>query len=327
LSIKNDSALAYRIARYYYLDNLSQSEIAQMEQISRSTVSRMLDKARASGMVAIDIKMPVSPLIDKLEADLKAALGLSRVIVVPASVSECSESTDETVVQDLASIAATHMTELLDGCKVIGLGWGRTVYSTVGYMPFVEPDNSRLFIPLVSNYSVRNRFLQTSTIVSRYGERFGAQTYYLNISSVKRPDEQRTESEILNIKQLESYWNQMDAAVLSLGASLKDDGNNPYQSEVARLVTGVGDQDRERGEMLSQLYFADGARGWMGRDAEVVAFPLEKLKNVKNVVCIAGGFGKAEAIVYAAKNGYFKTLITDHLTATEMLEAMAKMKA
>ncbi len=61
MSIKNDSALAYRIARYYYLDNLSQSEIAQMEQISLSTVSRMLDKARAGGMVTIDIKMPVSP--------------------------------------------------------------------------------------------------------------------------------------------------------------------------------------------------------------------------------------------------------------------------
>ncbi len=320
MSIKNDSALAYRIARYYYLDNLSQSEIAQMEQISRSTVSRMLDKARAGGMVTIDIKMPVSPLIDKLETDLKAALGLSRVIVVPASVSESNESTDETVVQDLASIAATHMTELLKGCKVIGLGWGRTLYSTVGYMPFVEPDDSRLFIPLVSNYSVRNRFLQTSTIVSRYGERFGAQTYYLNISGVKRPDEHRTESEILNIRQLESYWEKMDAAVLSLGAPLK--GNNPYYSEVARFAS---EEERERGEMLSQLYFANGTSCWMGRDVEVVAFPLGKLKDVKNVVCIAGGFGKAEPIVYAAKNGYFKTLITDHLTAISALEALAKM--
>lgn len=323
MSIKNDSALAYRIARYYYLDNLSQSEIAQMEQISRSTVSRMLDKARASGMVTIDIKMPVSPLIDKLEADLKAALGLSRVIVVPASVSECNESTDETVVQDLASIAATHMTELLKGCKVIGLGWGRTVYSAVGYMPFVEPDDSRLFIPLVSNYSVRNRFLQTSTIVSRYGERFGAQTYYLNISGVKRPDEHRTESEILNITQLESYWDRMDAAILGLGAPLK--GTNPYQSELGRFGAGEDETERERGEMLSQLYFANGACRWMGRDVEVVAFPLEKLKDINNVICIAGGVGKAEPIVYAAKNGYFKTLVTDHLTAISALDALSKM--
>jgi deoxyribonucleoside regulator len=324
LSIKNDSALAYRIARYYYLDNLSQSEIAQIEQISRSTVSRMLDKARASGMVTIDIKMPVSPLIDKLESSLQEALGLTRVIVVPASVNELNETTDETVVQDLASIAATHMTELLKDCKIIGLGWGRTVYSTVGYMPFVEPDSSRLFIPLVSNYSVRNRFLQTSTIVSRYGERFGAQTYYLNISGVKRPEEQRTESEILNIRQLERYWSEMDAAVLSLGAPLK--GKNPYHSELAIYSAEGDDEQSERGEMLSQLYFSNGETCWMGRDAEIVAFPLSKLKDVKNVICIAGGLDKAKPILYASKNGYFKTLITDHLTATEMLDALAKMK-
>jgi len=323
LSIRNDSALADRIARYYSLDNLSQSEIAQIEQISRSTVSRMREKARSSGMVTIDIKVPVSPLIDKLESSLKEALGLERVIVVPASANELNESTDESVVQDLASIAATHMTELLKDCKIIGLGWGRTVYSTVGYMPFVEPDNTRIFIPLVSNYSVRNRFLQTSTIVSRYGERFGAQTYYLNISGVKRPDEQRTESEILNIRQLEGYWARMDAAVLSLGAPLM--GRNPYHKELAQY-SAEGGGEPERGEMLSQLYFSNGDICWMGSDVEIVAFPLNRLKNVKNVICIAGGLDKARPILYAAKNGYFKTLITDHLTATEMLDAMAKMK-
>ncbi len=175
-------------------------------------------------------------------------MGLSRVIVVPASVSESNESTDETVVQGSCQHRRDPHDRAAEGRKVIGLGWGRTLYSTVGYMPFVEPDDSRLFIPLVSNYSVRNRFLQTSTIVSRYGERFGAQTYYLNISGVKRPDEQRTESEILNIKQLESYWEKMDAAVMSLGTPLK--GKNPYHSEVARFAS---DEERERGEMLSQL--------------------------------------------------------------------------
>ncbi len=63
----------------------------------------------------------------------------------------------------------------------------------------------------------------------------------------------------------------------------------------------------------------------MGRDVEVVAFPLDKLKDVKNVICIAGGLDKAEPVIYAARNGYFKTLITDHLTAISALEALAKM--
>ena len=325
MSIKNDSALAYRIARYYYIDNLSQSEIAQMEQISRSTVSRMLDKARASGMVNIEIVMPVSPLIERMEGELVQKLGLKRVIVVPVSVNECNESTDETVIMDLSSIAATHLTELLGKSRTIGLGWGRTLYNTAGFLPFAERDKSRLFVPLVSNYSVNNRFLQTSTIVSRYGERFGADTYYLNISGVKRVGEPRTQSEIVNIQQLESYWDKMDAAIVSLGAPLRH-GKNPYESEVEKYSKGDGDAVKERGEMISQLFFSSGESCLMGREIEVVAFPLDKLKKVKNVICIAGGVGKAEPIVYASRNGYFKTLITDHLTAGAMLEFLAKQK-
>lgn len=324
MSIKNDSALAYRIARYYYMDNLSQSEIAQMEQISRSTVSRMLDKARASGMVNIEIVMPVSPLIERMETELKKALGLKKVIVVPASVNECNENTDEMVIMDLASIAATHLTELLGGSKVIGLGWGRTLYNTAGFLPFAERNKNRLFVPLVSNYSVHNRFLQTSTIVSRYGERFGADTYYLNISGVKKVGEHRTESELMNIKQLEQYWSRMDAAIVSLGAPLIN-AKNPYESEVKEFSRGK-DANRECGELISQLYYANGESHVMGWEIEVVTFPLDKLKKIKNVICISGGVGKAMPNIQAARNGYYKTLITDHLTAQAMLDILAKEK-
>lgn len=49
MAAKQEDALIYRIARYYYLENLSQNEIAQIEQISRSKVSRLLERARANG--------------------------------------------------------------------------------------------------------------------------------------------------------------------------------------------------------------------------------------------------------------------------------------
>lgn len=39
MAAKQEDTLIYRIARYYYPENLSQNEIAQIEQISRSRVS------------------------------------------------------------------------------------------------------------------------------------------------------------------------------------------------------------------------------------------------------------------------------------------------
>ena len=52
---KVDSLLIYNIAKYYYKDGLEQDEIARRIGISRSQVSRLLDKARRMGIVQFKI--------------------------------------------------------------------------------------------------------------------------------------------------------------------------------------------------------------------------------------------------------------------------------
>lgn len=320
---RSDGAMVYRIARYYYVENLSQNEIAQIEHISRSKVSRLLEKARSSGMVSVEIKMPATPLASMLEKRLREELGLECVIVAPASVSESSDETEETLIQDVASVAAMHFPDLLKGCKIVGLGWGRTVYSVPGYMSF-QQSSEKLFVPMVSNCSIRNRFLQNSTIVSRYGERFGAETYYLNISGKLLPGESRPASDVHNIEQLEEYWKRMDAAIFGLGFPPV---TNDHYLKKELAITDFSERDFDpdaRGEMLSQVYFSDGSACPVGGEKaekeqrNVIAFPLQHLKDIPQTICLAAG-EKAEPVYYAAKNKYFKTLITDHLLAQKIL--------
>src|SRR3990172_6977663 len=49
-----DSLLAL-VARLYYLDNLGQQEIADMVGVSRTSVSRLLSRARERGVVRIEV--------------------------------------------------------------------------------------------------------------------------------------------------------------------------------------------------------------------------------------------------------------------------------
>lgn len=100
MAAKQEDALIYRIARYYYLENLSQNEIAQIEQISRSKVSRLLERARANGLVNVEIKLPANPLASTLEKRLQEELGLQQAIVVPASVSESTDETEDALIRD-----------------------------------------------------------------------------------------------------------------------------------------------------------------------------------------------------------------------------------
>jgi len=317
---KFSSALVYRVAKYYYADNLTQNDIATRESISRSTVSRILDQAKESGIVKIEINVPTGALIDALSERLRAVLSIERVIVVPASVSESTPETEEQLIIDVASIAAVHLPGLLSNACTIGVGWGRTLYNITPHLSYTQASPELMFVPLVGNKTLHNRFLQTSINVSRFGEKFGSQTCYLNISSYHSPGETFNEAERVNIQQIKNYWDCLDAAVFSIGAPpvrndiyLKDELGMERFSET--------DNDPEaQGEMLSQVFFSDGRKSCpIGNDMSVVAIPLERLNEVPITVCVAAGNYKAVPIYHAAKNGYIKTLIVDHLLAEEIL--------
>ncbi len=319
---KFDNALVYRVARYYYIENLSQNDIAQRENISRSKVSRILERARASGIVNIEIKVPTSSLVEELAKRLLAVLPVKRIIVVPASVSESTDETEEQLITDVASVVAAHLPGMLEGCKIIGIGWGRTVYNITPYLPFVAPDPERIFVPLVGNMTFRNRFLQTGINVSRFGERFGGQTYYLNISNFRGATGQRSEAETYNIQELEEYWAKLDAAIFSLGAPPME--NDIYlKNEMTMDMFTENDMDpNNRGEMLSQVFFSDERASCpIGKEGRrVVAFPLEKLRELRCTMLIAAGVKKAKPVYYACKKGYANTLVIDHLMAEEILK-------
>ena len=319
---KNDSTLMYRIARCYYQDNMSQNEIAQLEGISRSTVSRLLEKAKNNGIVTIDIKIPKIPDVEILADRIRAKLHLNRVIVVPVSISKRSNKNEEQILRDVTCIAATHLPNLLKNSRIVGLGWARTLYNTALQLPNIKPEKEMLFVPLVSNLTTRNRYLQTSTIVSRFAEKFCAKEYYLNISSIKRAHETRTQEEEANILQLQRYWDSLDTAIISLGVPQRVYEHYLFDEIPPNSFYKTRYDSSARFESLGQIYFENGSYRRLSVDFEIIALELKRLRSVPNVICIAADTDKAVPILYAARNGFIKTLIIDHLTAESILNML-----
>ena len=71
------------ILTLYYVEELTQAEIAQRLGLSTAKVNRLLQQAREQGYVNITIRTPFQQLFD-LEARLKAVFGLQEAIVIPA---------------------------------------------------------------------------------------------------------------------------------------------------------------------------------------------------------------------------------------------------
>jgi DNA-binding transcriptional regulator LsrR (DeoR family) len=107
------------VARLYYVRDLTQQEIAARLGISRFKVLRLLDQARAEGVVRFEIDEPV-PVLDDLSAGLEERYELETAVVVE---------------RDVAAAAALLLPRLLRPEEVLGVAWGATLQLVAEQLP------------------------------------------------------------------------------------------------------------------------------------------------------------------------------------------------
>ncbi|HZO34518.1 MAG TPA: sugar-binding domain-containing protein [Gaiellaceae bacterium] len=114
------SAMA-EIARLYYVRDLTQQEIAERLGVSRFKVLRLLEQARAEGVVRFEIDETV-PVHDDLSHRLEERYGITALVVE----------------REVARAAAGLLPRLLRRDDVLGVAWGQTLASIERALPQVE---------------------------------------------------------------------------------------------------------------------------------------------------------------------------------------------
>lgn len=317
-----DYTMLYRIAKSYYLDNLSQQQIARQENISRPHVSRLLAKARECGIANVTVEIPQELRLSSLQEDLKQKLGIEDVLLV--YVPEELQSDNLKVSKNIATIASEHMAELLSKAHHIGIGWGYTVYQTALLLPNTKLKNAATFIPLVGMSDESNPYLQSNVIVDRFAEKFGALSYYTSVPAFYENSTTRQKTESDRYSRLKQQWEKLDAAVIGLGPKFKS--GNFLISEVSQEYKTLIASSDAVGDILANFFREDGSIVDSAAYYEQVSLPLRQLKKIKTVICVAGGESKVPGIIAAAKNHYIKTLITDNNTAKMILERLNQTK-
>ena len=140
----------------------------------------------------------------------------------------------------------------------------------------------------------------------------------MNIPSVREKGAPLSKIEEKRISMLIERWNRVEAAVVGLGAppanspSLIDELPQGYKEELKNSMSC--------GDILAHFFAPDGALFRSHYDYELLAFDIQRLRGLKRSICLAGGPGKHEGIVAAARSGYISDLITDEQTAGAMLK-------
>ena len=109
------------VARRYYLEGKSKVEIAEELGMSRFKVARLLETARDSGLVHIEIADPDMIDVD-LSARLQDAYDLHHAVVV-----DTPDENPTTLRERLGNAAAELLSEIVTPDDVLGLAWSRSV--------------------------------------------------------------------------------------------------------------------------------------------------------------------------------------------------------
>jgi DNA-binding transcriptional regulator LsrR (DeoR family) len=121
--------LTASVARRYYLDGRSKVDIAEEFGLSRFKVARLLDVARASGLVRIEIRHEGGIDVD-LSARLRDRYDLQHSIVVDTPDDDAQSLRDH-----VGRAAAQLLAEVVTPQDVLGLAWARSVSTMARALP------------------------------------------------------------------------------------------------------------------------------------------------------------------------------------------------
>ena len=132
-----------RAARLYYLDGLSQSDVANALGASRASVSRILSAARDQGIVEIRIHDPhVVGRVSELEQQIVDAFGVGAAVVV-------ANLPGRHPLDVVAGAAADYFAERVPSVGSVGLSWGKSIDAFVEQIHVESTGRALTLCPLV----------------------------------------------------------------------------------------------------------------------------------------------------------------------------------
>jgi DNA-binding transcriptional regulator LsrR (DeoR family) len=302
--------LAATVARRFYIDGSTKSEIADELGLSRFKVARLLEQSVREGIVKFEIATP-NAFNAELSEVLRKKLGLRRVIVI--DVPE-EERTAAGIRQAVGRGAAAVLSELVTETDVLGIGWGRTLSA----MSQELTELPRSLVVQMGGMvgSVAENSLELVRKISEVG---GGQAYPLFVPLVVQDAlTKRSLSTQPGVAAALKLFDSITVAAVAVGSWDPPDSQMmaslPLHEREALVGKGVA------AEVLATLIKHDGTVLPDLQDRSM-ATGIEVLRKIPELMLIAGGENKAEAVRAVISAGLGTTLVTDNALA-ELLRTL-----
>lgn len=292
----------------YYEKKHTQQEIAAIMDLSRQTVSKLLNDAIKENIVEIKIHNTEKDCLD-LQNGICDKFKIKNAVV--CGVSNTSDSLRRLMT---VKIASEYILPILKkGSQKIAVSWGRTIQMLIDEFQSVDTTQNVVF-PLFGATDQEQTYYLSNELARKFADKVGAQVKYAWFPY--RPD-CIEDCELLKktsyYRKLYDLWSDIDVAIIGIGNKeiIQTFGRIFGYNE--KCTSAIGD--------ISTHFFDIN-----GKIVELYENTLcaseENIKNAKQTIAVACGDDKVEAIVGALRTQFIDTLITDEYTARKILSFM-----
>ena len=338
---------AYEAASMYYVQGETMEVIAHHLRVSRSTVSRLLARARQEGVVRVTLVQPGGA--GSLEGRMTQAFGV-RTHIVPVR----EGTTEIHRLQQVASVAAAHMVDLIEalaeqagnggpqvqdpagsggegsvqgrgsGGVVVGVAWGTTMSEVSAALPSRSVPGLTVVQLNGASDPVREG-PSAGELLSRMRLSLGARTisfpvpaFFDHVATREAMWSERSVKRVLAVTRRASL------AVFGVGALDALNGALPSQVYEGGHLTARDQAVLRRqnvvGDVCTVLLRSDGSWRDVTLNARATGPTPAQLSRIPRRLCVAAGTGKARALLAALRARTATDLIVDDATARTVLE-------
>jgi DNA-binding transcriptional regulator LsrR (DeoR family) len=307
--------LAASIARRHYVDGRTKIEIADEFRLSRFKVARLLEAARAQGLVRIEIGHAGTIDVDT-SGRLAERFGLRHAIVV--------DTPDDDLIslrRNLGTAAADLLSEIVTPSDVVGLAWARSVQAMVADLKRLPPvPVIQLTGALTSLHDTSSSILGDSSVdIVRAVARTSGGPAYLFFAPFLVPDPAtaRALRKQPDVARAFNMISSVTVAVAGIGRWA------PGQSTLYDAAT-EREQERLRREGVcadvAGVFLTAGRVLQTALNDRMIAISGAQMRKVDQLIAIPYEVAKAPAVRAALLSGLVDTLVT-HVSLADALLA------
>lgn len=307
------------VARMYYLDGMAQSEIAELYQISRSTISRMLTAARDQGIVRISVD-DFEPRDRDLESALVSTYGLRRAVVVrdvPGSIVATRRA--------LGHFAAPEVSTWFTAGKRVGITGGRSLGELVRAIPYTSDVHGIGIYQLMGAIATTPGANEPSEVTRALGKRLNGKVHMLHVPAFVK--DERARASMVNHDQVQAMWRtfgKLHQALIGIG-SVSDSMFVEHGVFNRRAQHELKKQDAVA-ELCGRYINAEGREvdhPWRER---VMSIELDVLRTIPEVIAVTSGSDRGPATHAVLANGLANSVVLDRACAEAVLRYQDELR-